>query len=139
MFVLYFTYHLILLQSGIKDWAEILQFRQEFAAAEQKIRKVLELLEDQDSDALFMLGQVLSEQGKDDESIAAYTKSVSLNAEDAELCYNLGIKYGAKGDIPKEIDMYDRATKIDPNLGGAWINWGTTLAEQGNFNEASTE
>ena len=88
---------------GLKDWAEILQYRKEYAAAETKIRQVLELLEDKDSDALFSLGQVLSEQNKDDESIEAYTKSVQLNADDVELCYNLAIKYGTKGDTSSDM------------------------------------
>lgn len=120
----------------LKDWAEILHFRKDFVQAEVKIRKVLELLEEQDSDALFTLGLLLSELGKDDESIAAYQKSVKLNAEDAELCYNLGIKFGEKGDVREEMEMYSKATSIDPTMGGAWINWGTCLAEKGDFDAA---
>ena len=90
---------------GLKDWAEILLTQKRYGEAEEKIRQVLELLEEKDSDALFSLGVILSEAGKDDESIEAYTKSVNLNAEDAELCYNLGIKRGAKGDIKGEMAM----------------------------------
>ena len=33
--------------------------------------------------------------------------------------------------------MYERATAIDSNFGGAWLNWGTSLAEQGNMEEVS--
>ncbi|GFH58152.1 tetratricopeptide repeat family protein [Chaetoceros tenuissimus] len=120
----------------LKDWAEILLTQKRYDEAEQKLRKVLELLEEKDSDALFSLGVILSEAGKDDESIEAYTKSVKLNAEDAELCYNLGIKLGAKGDVKAEMAMYARATTADPTFGGAWLNWGTVLAEQGNIEDA---
>ena len=63
----------------------------------------------------------MSEQGRDDESIEAYTKSIAINAEDAELCYNLGIKLGAKGDIKKEREMYGRAVSLRPGMGGAWM------------------
>lgn len=114
----------------LKDWVEILHFQKHFSQAENKIREVLRLLEDQDSDALFTLGVLLSEQGKDDESIEAYQKSVRLNAEDAELCYNLGTKLGARGDTKGEQEMYAKATAVDPKMGGAWINWGTSLAEK---------
>jgi len=110
--------------------------KKKFVEAEKHIRRVLDLLEERDSDALFMLGLLLSEQGKDDESIEAYKKSVSLNAEDAELCYNLGIKLGAKGDVKGEMAMYARATSIDPTMGGPWLNWGTSLAESGNMEDA---
>eukprot|EP00554_Chaetoceros_debilis_P002154 CAMPEP_0194089318 /NCGR_PEP_ID=MMETSP0149-20130528/33730_1 /TAXON_ID=122233 /ORGANISM="Chaetoceros debilis, Strain MM31A-1" /LENGTH=650 /DNA_ID=CAMNT_0038773209 /DNA_START=246 /DNA_END=2198 /DNA_ORIENTATION=+ len=120
----------------LKDWAEILLTQKRYGEAEEKIRQVLELLEEKDSDALFSLGVILSEAGKDDESIEAYTKSVKLNAEDVELCYNLGIKLGAKGDIKGEMAMYARATTIDPTFGGAWLNWGTALAESGNMEDA---
>lgn len=120
----------------LKDWAEILLTQKKFAEAEAKIRQALDLLEHKDSDALFTLGILLSEQGKDDESLQAYQDSLSLNAEDAELCYNLGIKLGAKGDTKGEMAMYARATTIDPKFGGAWINWGTSLAEAQNFDDA---
>ena len=120
----------------LKDWAEILLAQQQFAAAEEKIRTALDLLENQDSDALFTLGILLSEQGRDDESIEAYQQSVQLNAQDAELCYNLGIKLGAKGHGEAEMEMYARAVQVDPTFGGAWLNWGTVLAERGELDEA---
>ena len=120
----------------LKDWAEILHLKQDFIQAEEKIRLALKLLEYKDSDALFTLGMLLSEQGKDDDSIAAYEQSFQLNAEDAELLYNLGIRLGAKGKIKEERNMYARATKVDPSFGGAWLNWGTSLAESGDMEDA---
>lgn len=122
----------------LKDWAEILHKKKQFREAEEKIRYALELLENKDSDALFTLGLLLSEQGRDDESIEAYQQSVALNAEDAELCYNLGIKLGAKGKKKEEMKMYAKATKADPLFGGAWLNWGTAHAEDGNLDDVST-
>lgn len=121
----------------LKDWAEILHTKKQFPEAEQKIRRVLELLEFKDSDALFTLGLLLSEQGKDQESIEAYQKGIALNAEDAEMCYNLALKLGAQGNQKEEIKMYAKATKANPKFGGAWLNWGTALAEGGNFDDVS--
>jgi len=86
----------------LKDWVEILLAERDFVVAEKTIREALDLLENKDSDALFTLGLLLSEQGRDDESIAAYQKGVALNAEDVELCYNLGIKLGEKGKIKRK-------------------------------------
>ena len=119
----------------LKDWAEILMTEKDFPQAELKIREALRLLENRDSDALFSLGIILSEAGKDDESIDAYTKSIELNADDAELCYNLGIKLGEKRDKKGEMTMYAHATQVDPQFGGAWLNWGTSLAEVGNMED----
>lgn len=120
----------------LKDWGELLYAQNDFIAAEQKIRSALALLEEKDSDAFFSLGQVLSAQGRNEESIAAYTRSVQLNAEDAELLYNLGIKLGERGNKNEENRMYAQATNVDPKFGGAWLNWGTNLAEEGNFDDA---
>jgi len=120
----------------LKDWAEILLSQKNFVEAEKKIRNALELLEGQDSDALFTLGLILSEQGKDEESIAVYKKSVELNGEDAELCYNLGIKLGEQGDTKGELAMYKKTVSIDGNFGGAYINMGTILASSGDLASA---
>ena len=119
----------------LKDWAEILHRQKQFAAAEKKMRSALDLLENKDSDALFTLGILLSEQGRDDESIEAYQQSVKLNADDAELCYNLGIKLGAQGKAKEEMEMYAQCVTVDPLFGGAWLNWGTALAERGEMDE----
>lgn len=120
----------------LKDWAEILFVQQDFVSAEQKILWALELLEQKDSDAFFSLGQILSAQGRNRESLAAYKKSYKLNPDDAELLYNLGIKLGESGEKNEENMMYAKATKLDPKFGGAWLNWGTNLAEQGMLEDA---
>ena len=121
-----------------KDMAEVLHAQGKYVEAENNIRLALELLENKDSDALFTLGVLLSEQDKDDEAIEAYQKSVTLNAEDAEVCFNLGVKFAAKGDVEKEMEMYSKAVKADSKFGPAWLNWGTALAERGNVDDAET-
>ena len=120
----------------LKDWAEVLMRRKDFGGAESKIRRVLDLLDDRDSDALFTLGVILSEQGRDDESIESYRKSLALNAEDAELCYNLGVKLAARNDSKGEREMYAKATQINPSMGRAWLNLGISLAETGDLDDA---
>ncbi|KAL3941712.1 MAG: hypothetical protein SGARI_000506, partial [Bacillariaceae sp.] len=122
----------------LKDWAEILHKQKEYTAAESQILQALELLEYKDSDALFTLGLLLSEQGRDTECLEAYQKSLALNSEDAELLYNLGVKIGDQpnADRNEEMIMYKKCTEIDPSYGGAWLNLGTALAEQGNLDDA---
>lgn len=128
----------------LKDWAEILHTQGRFEEAEVMIRRALELLEHKDSDALFTLGMLLSEQGRDEECVRAYRQSLALNQEDAELWYNLGVKLGEQrplgggggGADDEEMRMYAMCTKVDPTFGGAWLNWGTALAERGELEDA---
>lgn len=123
----------------LKDLGEIMNAKKNYAAAEKYVRQALELLEEKDSDALFTLGIVLSELGRDDESMEAYSKSLSINAEDAELCYNLGVKYGAKQDYAKERLMYEKAVQIEPTFSDALVNWGSSLAESGDLDAAEAK
>jgi len=122
----------------LKDWAEVLFTSDNLVGAETKIRQALDLL-DKDSDAWFTLGVILSKQEKDAESIEAYKRSIALNTEDAELCYNLAVKLGERGDRSSECDMYSKAVATDPDMGGAWLNWGTTLAEQSLLDDAESK
>ena len=48
-------------------------------AAIDKLKRALDLLP-QDSDAWYSLGVLLSDQGRKDEAVAAYTRSVTINA-----------------------------------------------------------
>ena len=49
-------------------------------AAIDKLERALELLPE-DSDAWYSLGVLLSDQGRKDEAVAAYTRSVTINAD----------------------------------------------------------
>lgn len=57
------------------------------------LRRVL-VLTPRDSDAMYNLGGVLKAQGRVEESIAVYQQAVAINADDWELCYNLGVALG---------------------------------------------
>ena len=59
-----------------------------------------------------MLGLILSEQNREEESIQTYMESIRLNAEDAEVCYNLVIKLGARGDVKQEMELYEKVSSI---------------------------
>ena len=122
----------------LKNWAEALSVTADgsatppklAAAAEEKLRRALELLPG-DSDALFSLGALLSSQGRKDEALEAYRASLAINADDHELCYNIGVQLGERGEYESEIEMYRRALAIKPDLGMAWANLGVALASTG--------
>lgn len=127
----------------LKNWAEALMTTPEggtlepklAAAAEEKLRKALELLP-RDSDALFSLGALLSSQGRKDEALEAYQASLRINADDHELCYNLGVQLGDRARYEEEIAMYLRALRIKGDFGKAWSNLGVAYASTGKLDLA---
>ena len=56
----------------LKDLGEVYLAKKDYSRAENYMRTALDLLDGKDSYALFTLGIILSEQGKDAESIEAY-------------------------------------------------------------------
>lgn len=127
----------------LKNWAEALSATPDgsvaaprlLAAAEDKLRRALALLP-RDSDALFSLGVLLSNQGRKDEALEAYMSSFSINADDHELCYNIGVQLGEKGRFGDEVSMYQKALEIKSDFGKAWANLGVALASSGRLEEA---
>ena len=127
----------------LKNWAESLSATPDdsapapklAAAAEDKLRRALELLPD-DSDAWFSLGVLLSHVGRADEALEAYKSALASNADDHELCYNVGVQLGDRRQTEGEIEMYRRALAIKPDFGQAWSNLGVAYASSGNLDAA---
>ena len=55
-----------------------------------------------------------------DESIETYHRSLAINADDWELCYNLGVALGDQGRYAEEAVMYQKALAINPKHAKAW-------------------
>ena len=108
----------------LKNWAEAISAEggegalspKLAAAAEEKLRRALELLPD-DSDGWYSLGRVLSEQGRKDEAVEAYRRSLAITSDDAELCYNLAVLLGDQGDTEEELSLLRRALAVKPDFG----------------------
>ena len=108
----------------------------DLSSSETVLRGALDLIPN-DSDALFSLGVLLSEMGdREEESREAYMKSAAINADDHELCYNVGVQLGDRGQVEAEKQMYERALRIKPDFGQAWSNLGVAYASSGNLDAA---
>ena len=88
--------------------------RDDHAAARDKLATALELTP-QDSDAHFSLGNARKAAGDVDGAIEAYRSSLAINADDWELCYNLGVALGDKGELAEEAVMYRKAIAVKPD------------------------
>ena len=88
--------------------------RDDYVSARDKLATALELTP-QDSDAHFSLGNARKAAGDVDGAIEAYRSSLAINADDWELCYNLGVALGDKGELAEEAVMYRKAIAVKPD------------------------
>ena len=82
------------------------------------------------------MGNALAGQGKTDEAIAHYWKSLKINPGWAPVHNNLGNALTKQRKTDEAITYYMRALEIDPMFAEAHNNLGTALTTKGRFEEA---
>ena len=86
-----------------------------------------------------VLGAVLMQMGKMNESLVVFQKNVQLNPQDAEAHNNLGVLLQeAQGRLKEAEECYKKAITLKPNYAVCHYNLGNTLKEQGRLDEAET-
>jgi predicted TPR repeat methyltransferase len=83
-----------------------------------------------------VLGAVLKQMGKINESLVASQKSVELDPLDAEAHNNLGVTLKEQGRLDEAEVSYRQAIKLKPDYAEAHSNLGTILQELGKLDEA---
>jgi superkiller protein 3 len=84
---------------------------------------------------LTWLGAMYGQGGNAPVSAGILEIATKLYPNDGGAHYNLALAYGAMGKA-EEISEYRRALQIDPDLFGAYLNWGGALYEKGQYEEA---
>jgi tetratricopeptide (TPR) repeat protein len=74
-----------------------------------------------------------------DDAIAACTRMLSLNPNNAEAYVNRGLAYGGKQDYDRAISDYDRAIRADPKYVMAYNNRGITYRIKGDYDRAISD
>lgn len=82
------------------------------------------------------LGVALARQGRLDEAIHHYSKSLHIRPDQAEVHNNLGNALVARGDFEEALGHYYEALRIKPDFASAHNNLGSVLARQGKVDEA---
>ena len=83
------------------------------------------------------LGSLLARQGKLDEALIHFQRSIDLSPGRAALAYcNLAIALAQNGKTDDAIANYRKAAAADPNFGLAHLNLATLLVERDNVDEA---
>ena len=85
--------------------------------------------------ALNWLAAMYTQGGNPSVSVRILTLATRLYPEDSDAHFNLALAYGAIGNA-EEIPEYRRALEIDPDLVVNYINWGATLYEKGQYQDA---
>jgi Flp pilus assembly protein TadD len=114
-----------------------------FARAESVGREAVRLRPD-DSRALISLGNVLAEQGKDNEALQAYREAVRLEPDKALPHSSLGVALAAQQTPAKAIAAYPeaiaelhKAIRLDPDDFRSYLNLNWVLGSLGKNDEAT--
>ena len=96
------------------------------------------ILQPDNPDAVYNLGNVFKDTGRWDDAIFYYEKALSLRSDYPEALINLG-------NCLQEVKRYEhaeivlkRAVSIQPGFVGAWLNLGNTFKKQEKLDEAIT-
>jgi tetratricopeptide (TPR) repeat protein len=78
-------------------------------------------------------------QAAGDEAIAACTRLLALNPQDAVAYTNRGGAYGRRGEYDRAIADLDQATRLDPKYAAAYTNRGFAYEKKGDHSRASAD
>jgi predicted O-linked N-acetylglucosamine transferase (SPINDLY family) len=85
----------------------------------------------------YMLGCVLQAQGKNQDAIAAFRRSLALDPQRAKAQNNLGCTLEAAGDLQTAADCYRAAVRLDPGVAQAHYNLGNACRQLGDLDQAA--
>jgi len=84
----------------------------------------------------FLMGEAYRLMGKDNDALAAFRKANEIS-EDANTFNKMGYIFQNRlKEITKALDLYTKATELDPNYIYAWLNLGVTYEVLKNFDKA---
>jgi predicted TPR repeat methyltransferase len=115
--------------------AILLQKNEEFAAAQEVYRRVLEAAPDHPR-ALHYAGLLAHQQEQPDEALALIGRSLALLPNEADWHSNLGIVLQSAARLDEAIEAYRRAIAIDPGHANAHNNLGVLLRARGEPTQA---
>jgi len=69
---------------------------------------------------LFNLGWSLMDENRFMEAIPPLKRTISLNPEDTDAHYSLGLVYGKLNHYQEALDQYQLVLQMDPNHSGAY-------------------
>jgi len=102
----------------------------DFAAAERKLREILQL-DPENSLAAHYLGEVLSELGRDREAIEAYGRAIQAGRDVPYYHYRLGILHERLADYRRAAEEFARVAAVNPEAVAELLKRSQNLLEKG--------
>lgn len=99
-------------------------------SAERSLRNALELAPD-NKDANYMLGFILYQQQRADESVPYFEKAIEVDGNDFRAMGILASIYDGKGNYTISDSLYERALRLSPKNSVFNNNYGYSLSERG--------
>jgi len=104
------------------------------AAAEHAIRRALRLKTT--PDYLSSLGNVLKQQGRFDEAVAAFRQAIALRPDFAQAHYNLANTLKEQDRLDEAVTAFQQAIRTQPRYADAYANLGNTFQALGRLDDA---
>ncbi len=86
--------------------------------------------------AWFRMGMDYYSQGKFEEALQAYNKSLNLNPLNAEVWNNKGSSLGMQGRYDEAFQAFEKAIEINSSYAEDWYNMGAIYDLKGNYRRA---
>jgi len=115
--------------------AILLQKNEQYAAAEEVYRRVLEAAPDHPR-ALHYAGLLAHQQARNDDALSLIERSLALQPDEADWHSNLGIVLQSAGNLGAAITAYRRSIVLDPGHANAHSNLGVLLRATGETAQA---
>jgi superkiller protein 3 len=106
-----------------------------YSQAEAIYRKIIQR-QPNNAEAYYKLCDVLDDQNKLDDAVAACQKSITLNTNDAQTYFVLGIVLKKQKKLEEALKSYRRAIELDPKDAAAYNGVGNVLYDQKKLEEA---
>ncbi len=81
-------------------------------------------------------GYGLSEQGRHDDALQAYRRSLAINPRDSSVLFNLARELAVLGRTDEAEKVFARCVKVNPRFADAYSRWGVLLSEQKRYGDA---
>jgi tetratricopeptide (TPR) repeat protein len=117
--------------------APLLQALGDEAGAERCLRRIVELTEGRDLEAVVSLGIGLSSAGRHQEAIALLSGVAERSPRSAAIRADLGMAFLAAGDLDAGVSAFTAALQLDPRSAQAYCGLGLAYRQLERYQEAA--